>query len=87
METVAISKINIKIGENEFSLTLEEAKELMKILRETFEPKEIVKEIHVIKEFPITIPCLVYNEYHLHPWERWQITCDSNTSAMSVCLK
>lgn len=42
---IEISSINLKLGKKEFSLSINEAKELKNVLNELFE-KEVVKEVH-----------------------------------------
>jgi hypothetical protein len=64
--SVKISKLNVEIGKKEISLTLEEAKELQKILNDTFgEQKTVVipSSPVIIKRPVIRRPWLEWNDY------------------------
>lgn len=69
--SVKISKLNVKIGKKEISLTLEEAKELQKILNETFGEQKTM----IIPLSPVIIERIrerpVIEKY---PWRHWDIT-------------
>lgn len=75
--TVSIDKISITLGNKKLELTLEEARELKRILNETLEPKNVYNVPAVIDHHP-------YREY-LQPPPMWgrepdycklpQITC------------
>ncbi len=70
--TVKISKLNVKIGKRkEISLTLEEAKELQRILNDTFGEQKIV--------YPVIIPpSPVIIERPIRPWRYWGVTWTVN---------
>ena len=82
MDNVNISKINIKIGEKEISLTLEAAKELQRILNNTFGNTVFVPNC------PITIPYPVYPS----PCPSWKIgywtgtTTDTSVETLTCTL-
>lgn len=71
---VEISKINIKIGDKEIPLTLEEAQELRQILDETFGQKMVVypsPPIYIERPYP-------------RPWRYWDTSVTwSNTAGDS----
>lgn len=71
---VEISKINIRIGDKEIPLTLEEAQELRQILDETFGQKTVF--------YPSTP---IYIE-RPRPWRYWKptITTTSGTSSKAA---
>lgn len=71
MDNVNISKINIKISENEISLTLKAAKELQRILNDTF------GNTVFIPNCPVTIPYPVYP----CPYPSWEVTWGAGTTA------
>lgn len=80
MARVEVSKVNIKIGDKEIELSLEEAKELRDILCETLAPE--VKE-------PTKIIERIIERHDYWPYTRWTysytptITC-KDTSGYSV---
>jgi len=43
---IAITKLVIQMGEREVPLTVEESRKLYAVLKEIFEEKEVVKEVH-----------------------------------------
>ena len=55
-----IKKIVLKIGKSEINLTVDEAKELMKLLMETFGEKEPIKYFERVPWYPY----YPYYEYH-----------------------
>ncbi len=80
--SVKISKLNIKIGKKEISLTLEEAKELQEILNDTFgEQKTMCIPSYpvIIPPSPVIIKRSVIKEYQ--PWRRWDVTWTANNKA------
>lgn len=78
--SVAIERVIISIGKKEIPLTLEEAKELMEILNNTFGKKEIViSPSPIIIERPYTYPHWTLTYSHI----------ETNTAGMSTmyCAK
>ena len=71
MDNVNISKINIKIGKKEISLTLEAAKELQRILNDIFGDTVFVPNC------PITIP---YTVYPCPSYPSWEFTWATGTA-------
>ncbi len=73
--SVKISKLNVKIGKKEVSLTIEEAKELQKILNDTFgEQKTVfVPSSSIIIERPV-----------ISPWKYWGVTWTGDTSENAI---
>ena len=70
MDNVRISKINIKIGKKEISLTLDKAKELQDILDKTFGKTFYVEGTpQIIMSYPVC-PSPVYPV----PYKDWEIT-------------
>lgn len=72
---VEISKINIKIGDKEIPLTLEEAQELRQILDDTFGQKMVV--------YPSTP---IYIE-RPRPWRYWEPTITWTTTTSGISSK
>jgi hypothetical protein len=63
-QPVAISKINIQIGDQEIPLTLKQAKELQQILNTTFGQQTVKIEREIIREkepWP----------WEPRPWRKW----------------
>lgn len=60
-----VSKIILEVGSKEIELSIEEAKELKRILGDLFN----VKEIQFIPPSPIIIER--YNRWHYQPYEIW----------------
>lgn len=54
---IKITTIRLEIGRNKFDLTIEQAKELQKILAETFPEKQ---KVEIVRE-----------EHHHYPWRYW----------------
>lgn len=75
---VKVSKINIKVNKNtEIELSLEEAKELQKLLNDTFGTSE---RVITVPSAPAIIPYPVFPR----PWRRyWEVTWDSNGTGAS----
>lgn len=75
---VRISKINIKIGDKEISLSLDEAQELRQILDETFGKRVIYPYQPLIIERPV-----------VRPWQWWEsptITCGTSGNVANFTL-
>jgi len=73
MSKIEVQKIVIQIGKKEVSLTIGEAKELQKILDETFGKKEIV----YIPSHPVVIERPIYPPYR---W--WQVRYEDKSSTV-----
>lgn len=65
--SVKISKLNVEIGKKEISLTLEEAKELQRILNDTFGEQKTV----VIPSSPVIIERIIKCPVMRRPWLEW----------------
>lgn len=65
--SVKISKLNVEIGKKEISLTLEEAKELQRILNDTFGEQKTV----VIPSSPVIIERIIKRPVMRRPWLEW----------------
>jgi hypothetical protein len=71
---VKISKINIKIGDKEIPLTLEEAQELRQILDDTFGQKTVF--------YPST-PVIIERPYvRPYPYPYWSISYENTTGVI-----
>ena len=70
---VTISRINIRIGDKEIPLTLDEAQELRQILDETFGQKTVF--------YP-----LWWERPYIRHWEAPTITCSSDSTIMTLAL-
>lgn len=75
---VKVSKIKIEIGENEFELTLEQARELRDLLEDTFGKT-------IYQPYPITNPIIVERPIYTRPYRYWEPTWTytSGTTAIS----
>lgn len=73
MSEIKVQKIVIQIGKKEVSLTVGEAKELQKILDETFGKKEIV----YIPSHPVVIERPIYPPYR---W--WRVRYEDNAQTV-----
>ena len=71
--SVQISKIEIKIGEKVFSLTMEEARELKTHLNQLF------YDDSGRYFWPIFIPYPIYKEISPASKPYWEVTCKNNT--------
>lgn len=74
--TVKISKLNLKIGKKDVSLTLEEAKELQRILNDTFGEQKIVYPV-IVPSAPVIIKRIIECP-DVRPWRRWDVTWTVN---------
>ena len=74
MTTPVISRVVLKIGGLEVSMTVDEAKELMRLLQDTFGEKE--EKIRYIP-YPVHDPPPVVIERDPWPYQPWRITWTS----------
>ena len=76
---ISINKVEIKIGKKVLALKLEEAKELKKILNETF--PDIVQDFNpiIIKEYIEKYPCQPYRPFWSPTW-----SCDTVTYSLTA---
>ncbi len=70
-KSIAISEIEIKIGDKVLKLSLEQAKNLRDILCETFPTPQPHWQAPVVIERPVYIP------RHVYP--QWEITCGTDS--------
>lgn len=77
---IEISKVKIKINEKEFDLSVDEAKELKKILMETFPDPITINPIN-----PITIQPIYIQEQWQRPHYPYEFWCGTN-SGNTLCL-
>lgn len=89
-DKVKIDKINIKIGDQEIPLTLDQAKELQALLNDTFGKK-------FTPSYPIYIECPVYRRPYRYPYDPnpypydpnpyfWSVTCGDTDSSVTFSL-
>lgn len=70
-----ITSIKIQIGKHEITMTLEEAKDLQKLLNETFPDLQRPTIIN-----PVIIERTVRDPWQ--PFPGWEVTCDANSGTL-----
>ena len=76
MSKIKITNIELQIGKSKFKLSLDEARELKKILNDTFPSKEVVY-----------INPIYVEEYKWPVWKPYDIWCGTcSTDSHTLCL-
>ena len=81
---VRITTVSLEIGKKKIDLTVEEAKQLLDILSETFgaKPNTIIKEIEIHRDWDR--PYIIYSQPYMRNDYRWQTETVEGTQSWDI---